>query len=798
MVRKAALWNLYHLEPAVLLNRYASAIAARIEDSDWMVRKVALEILQAPELLCLYADAVVARLKDDVWIIRMKAASMLTGLGPTMLEKYVDTLSALLKDDIFEVRAAAVRTLSEIESARPLTCAEIVYPLLKDAHCDVRGAAVGFYHNAASWVRAMFADDIAEMLNDVDRMVQGAALELLGSLDPELLTESGYPWEGDNDVWDRGVRALQATRDAKLFAQVRADMADRDPKRSCTEGTSSPASEAMDAAENNSTSQANGSEAPEAVRSSQADHVPISQVVERATPDCPICLEPKQLDILPCEHGVCSTCLQQHIETFREQQEQNAGTSGHAFDLDNPPPQQLMCPTCRADFQENEVEKTSVPERLRDVALSSAVPSASEMPMAVENMVGESIEHVGISRDEPTTLEAPTEESSLTAIGETAVQPDLPSTGPSQPRAAEFEAPASLEALVAGAQEARAAWETAVEAVVQAQVEYDAHVGDVSKRSGELAKREKTAAKQKEGSENARKLNAECGVLAKGLEAAQREKEQAHVRLDAQQAEERRCNDALDTAVAALNDADTLRRGKPDKWRELHTHGGTILLESERPLQLPSVTTVGRTAFRSIFNHGFDKNGDPVKCPDGVGDRWHGRKAESGEDAEWVVPFDAGVSAWLGEGDLSWLATTTRPCTKEVKDTHALKAGVDSRGKNATTPEQTPLHADSCWPNSHVAARAPWGDAHLVMIVALQDGTQLPIYPFHKGGEREIVELNAGDAFVFRGDLIHIGAEYSSLNIRIHCYIDSPCAPEVRDPDKTYYLLEDSWPIVRR
>eukprot|EP00966_Prymnesium_polylepis_P205458 4761361-Prymnesium_polylepis.1 len=98
---------------------------------------------------------------------------------------------------------------------------------------------------------------------------------------------------------------------------------DTDTLDSLTEGgvasTSSLASEAMDAAENNSTSQvsvsertgeygthpnahgvsltavtsllhsqANGSEAPEAVRSSQADHVPISQMnvcVERMEPD---------------------------------------------------------------------------------------------------------------------------------------------------------------------------------------------------------------------------------------------------------------------------------------------------------------------------------------------------------------------------------------------------------------------------------------------------------------------------------------------------------------------------------
>ena len=121
---------------------------------------------------------------------------------------------------------------------------------------------------------------------------------------------------------------------------------------------------------------------------------------------------------------------------------------------------------------------------------------------------------------------------------------------------------------------------------------------------------------------------------------------------------------------------------------------------------------LSETDFVGIFNRGFNKDGSVVACPDGVGGQWHGRKAGD-EDGAWVAPYDRGVADWLGEGGLNWLATTSRPGIKEVKDTHALKAGVDRRGKNATTPEQTPLHADSCWPNSHVAARAPWGDAHL-------------------------------------------------------------------------------------
>ena len=172
-------------------------------------------------------------------------------------------------------------------------------------------------------------------------------------------------------------------------------------------------------------------------------------------------------------------------------------------------------------------------------------------------------------------------------------------------------------------------------------------------------------------------------------------------------------------------------------------------------------------------------------------------------DAETIAPVTTSTVQVPIDGLLE-----SRSTPPSVRRGEAVKLGIDESARDeeeelaqdfvATTPEQTPLHADSCWPNSHVAARAPWGDAHLIMIVALQNGTELPIYPFHKGGERETVKLNEGDVFVGRGDVIHVGAQYDELNIRIHFYIDSPRAPEPRDNDKTYHVLQDSWPILRR
>ena len=153
----------------------------------------------------------------------------------------------------------------------------------------------------------------------------------------------------------------------------------------------------------------------------------------------------------------------------------------------------------------------------------------------------------------------------------------------------------------------------------------------------------------------------------------------------------RRRNGSLDVAVAALNETDTLRRGAPEKWREVNTRGGTLFRKSEKSLELPSAKTVCKTAFTRISNGGFDKNGHAVKCPDVVGDRWQGQMVGGDEDAAWVAPYDASVTEWLGEGGINWLATTSRTGTKEVVGTHALKEGVDRCGTDATTPEQRPL-----------------------------------------------------------------------------------------------------------
>ena len=275
-----------------------------------------------------------------------------------------------------------------------------------------------------------------------------------------------------------------------------------------------------------------------------------------------------------------------------------------------------------------------------------------------------------------------------------------------------------LEALIRAWKAARVAWEAAVEVVKEAQADLYARDNTLSKRSKELRQKETKADFLTKGTAKAVRLSAECRDLREVVEGARQRTEKARAALEMRKEEAERLNNAVDAALSDLNEADARRRGKPEKWRELQESGGTILRRRDLRLNVPSASTVvEQTAFNSIFNRGFDEKGDPIPCPPGVGDRWHGRKAVGNgkaharggknvrggknaadpPDAPWVETNEESVLETFGAAGLDWLSTTTGDDSKRVVDTHALKAGVDSDNNNAMTPEQTPLHADSHW-----------------------------------------------------------------------------------------------------
>ncbi len=97
-------------------------------------------------------------------------------------------------------------------------------------------------------------------------------------------------------------------------------------------------------------------------------------------------------------------------------------------------------------------------------------------------------------------------------------------------------------------------------------------------------------------------------------------------------------------------------------------------------------------------------------------------------------------------------------------------------------------------------------DRPLLCVFALENNTKLIVWPgshklLHGRGrsmkpiEPHTVWLDAGDAIVFRGDLVHAGAEYETENIRLHCYIDSKAVN--RHPNRTYIIRKHADPLMQ-
>jgi hypothetical protein len=92
-------------------------------------------------------------------------------------------------------------------------------------------------------------------------------------------------------------------------------------------------------------------------------------------------------------------------------------------------------------------------------------------------------------------------------------------------------------------------------------------------------------------------------------------------------------------------------------------------------------------------------------------------------------------------------------------------------------------------------------------IIALEDDTTIDVWPKSIGLSnglatirseinRTTLELEKGDIFIFRGDLIHAGSRYEHDNVRIHTYLDSPVVP--RDPNRTWIIHKHADPSIRK
>lgn len=95
---------------------------------------------------------------------------------------------------------------------------------------------------------------------------------------------------------------------------------------------------------------------------------------------------------------------------------------------------------------------------------------------------------------------------------------------------------------------------------------------------------------------------------------------------------------------------------------------------------------------------------------------------------------------------------------------------------------------NECLNNNHIP---------LLVLIALENNTSLYVwensiqiinktFPSNKKSHATKINLQSGDIFVFRADVIHAGSDYKKSNIRMHCYLDDDELE--REPNKTWII----------
>jgi hypothetical protein len=91
----------------------------------------------------------------------------------------------------------------------------------------------------------------------------------------------------------------------------------------------------------------------------------------------------------------------------------------------------------------------------------------------------------------------------------------------------------------------------------------------------------------------------------------------------------------------------------------------------------------------------------------------------------------------------------------------------------------------------------------LAVLVSLMAETQIHVWPKShliteemEPIERQIIIMNEGDIFVFRGDVVHAGSSYEENNYRLHAYMDSELVPRL--PNRTWEIKRHASELMRK
>lgn len=149
----------------------------------------------------------------------------------------------------------------------------------------------------------------------------------------------------------------------------------------------------------------------------------------------------------------------------------------------------------------------------------------------------------------------------------------------------------------------------------------------------------------------------------------------------------------------------------------------------------------------------------------------------------------------------AWLDAVLKKIKRESNGTGRAVGGVVLIRSDPPCAAQM-AHCDYA-PHADLLASTDSTIPHLLLI-ALEDSTSLDVWPrSHRllRGAAEArkplralrVQLDRGDALLFRGDLVHAGSAYTNkTNIRVHIYLDTPCVKRIKD--RTYIVSKNAAP----
>ena len=198
--------------------------------------------------------------------------------------------------------------------------------------------------------------------------------------------------------------------------------------------------------------------------------------------------------------------------------------------------------------------------------------------------------------------------------------------------------------------------------------------------------------------------------------------------------------------------------------QRLHTEGFAIF-RNAFTLEEDTVDMIYESRYFPIFN-GYD--GEKVT--------YDGKRIMA--EGEWRSAFRKKLKYFLHkEGFME--------CAKGKKTVHDVYALRSLPG----CPIQ-PKHSDSAAEES-LRHEDP-SNVPLAILYAIEPETKLKIWRFDNEFPC-VVNLNATDLVIFRGDAAHAGYCYENVNTRLHAYIDSSAPGCKRIKGKTYILQDDKY-----